>query len=122
MKLGGSFVIGTGEYEFMTSWTPCGINSIFTYSYYCKCFFVENFNEFDSVTTSSLLTDIRNHEITHGMKCNVGNGIIWINSHNKIALGRILNVYNDSENDLNSTLTLEYKILNPLERVKDLII
>lgn len=122
MKLGGSFVIGTGEYEFMTSWTPCGINSIYTYSYYCKCFFVENFDEFDLVTTSNSLTEIRNHEIFHDRKCNVGDGIIWINSHNKIALGRIMAVYNDSENDLNSTLTLEYKILNPLERVKDIII
>lgn len=122
MKFGGSFVIGTGEYEFMTSWTPCGNDSIYTYSHYCKCFIIRNFDEFSLVTTSNLLTNIRRQEITHGMKCNVRDGIIWINSHNNIALGRILDVKYDSKNDLNSTLTLEYKILNPLERVKDLVI
>ena len=52
----------------------------------------------------------------------MGDGIIWVNSQNNIALGRILDVKDDFENELNSTLTLEYKILNPLERVKDLII
>lgn len=122
MKLGGSFVIGTGEYEFMTSWTPCGINSIFTYNYYCKCFFVRNFDEFNSIRTSESLIKINKTEIRNGLKCNVGDGIIWVNSYNKIAIGRILDVYYDSENDLNCTLTLEYKILSPLERVKDIII
>lgn len=122
MKLGGSFVIGTGEYEFMTAWTPCGINSIYTYTHYCKCFFVRNFDEFNSIRTSESLIKINKAEIRNGWKCNVGDGIIWVNSYNKIAIGRILDVYYDSENDLNCTLTLEYKILSPLERVKDIII
>lgn len=122
VKCGGTFVIGSNDYEFVTNWTPYSNDAIYTYSDYCACYFVRNFIDFSSIKSSDLLINLKKEKIVHVKKCSVGDGIIWINSQNNIALGRILDVKYDFENELNSTLTLEYKILNPLERVKDLII
>ena len=46
---------------------------------------------------------------------------MWINHDNHIAIGKILNINLDYENDYQSEVTLAYRILNPVELSDDFI-
>ena len=51
----------------------------------------------------------------------INDGIIWINENNFIAIGRIQNIEVNNENEDESTVTLQYRILNPIDVTDDFI-
>lgn len=84
----GCFTIGTGEYEFVTSWSECGHNTIYTYRDrvkligYCygqKDFPIDNdFSKFDFTS--------RTRELS------VGEIVVLMNQNNKFAAVRVTNI------------------------------
>ena len=51
----------------------------------------------------------------------VGDGIVWVNKNNFTAIGKVQNVYVSSEDELESKVTLQYRILNPIDITDDFI-
>ena len=56
-----------------------------------------------------------------GTTLEVGDGIVWVNKNNFIAIGKILHVYVSSKDKLESKVTLQYRILNPIDVTDDFI-
>ena len=101
----GCFTIGTGEYEFVTSWSECGHNTIYTYRDrvkligYCygqKDFPIDNdFSKFDFTS--------RTRELS------VGEIVVLMNQNNKFAAVRVTNI-DIQLRGKKGILSFEYKI------------
>lgn len=95
----GQFNIGSGEYHFITYWSKCGVNSIYSIKDHVKAIGVKpDLNYFPTISEFDSL------DYTSRTRCiEVGNVVIWINDYGNFAATKILSV---SDNNL----TFEYKI------------
>lgn len=108
----GSFIIGEGNYEFITHWSECGHNSIYCYKDYIyrlgynpkyKDFpYSDEFSDFDF---SSRVKSV-----------NVGEVVLLENNHNKFAALKVTKVARKNE-DINHLLEFEYKIYKEIKNV-----
>lgn len=117
----GNFEIGLAPMDFTTHWSTRGENSIYSYNKVQKIFRIHNFTAFDVIRkTSDIPVDVL-IPFAWGTTLEVGDGIVWVNKNNFIAIGKILNVYVSSKNELESKVTLQYRILNPIDVTDDFI-
>lgn len=102
----GRFLIGSGEYEFCTSWSECGSDSIYGYSDYVKLIGYlagvaeipqeKKFIEFDFTS--------RVREV------HIGDVLIWMNKNGKFAATLITNVSVKSRGKNEDNLAFDYMI------------
>lgn len=118
---GGDFEIGLAPMDFTTHWSTSGGNSIHSYNKVQKTFRIHNFTAFDVIRKTSDIPVNVLVPFTWSTTLEVGDGIVWINENNFIAIGKILNVYVNSEDQLESKVTLQYRILNPIDVTDDFI-
>lgn len=118
---GGDFEIGLAPMDFTTHWSTSGGNSIHSYNKVQKTFRIHNFTAFDVIRKTSDIPVNVLVPFTWSTTLEVGDGIVWINKNNFIAIGKILNVYVNSEDQLESKVTLQYRILNPIDVTDDFI-
>nr|WP_233611040.1 toll/interleukin-1 receptor domain-containing protein [Lactococcus sp. S64] len=118
---GGDFVIGIPPMNFTTHWSTAGASSIYSCNKVQEMFYIHNFEEFEDIDTPS---DIRSDNLTSikwSTKLKIGDGIMWVNSNNYAAVGKILAINLCSGNEYKSEVTLQYKILNPIEISDDFL-
>ena len=108
----GSFIIGEGNYEFITHWSECGHNSIHCYrdrvyrlGYNPKYKEFPSPNEFINFDFSSRAKSI-----------NVGEVVLLENNHHKFAALKVTKVVRMNE-DINHLLEFEYKIYKDIENI-----
>lgn len=118
---GGDFEIGLAPMNFTTNWSTCGENSIHSYNKVQKTFRIHNFITFDSVRSCEDIPVDKLSPFNWGTTLEINDGIIWINENNFIAIGRIRNIEVNNENKDESTVTLQYRILNPIDVTDDFI-
>lgn len=117
----GDFQIGLAPMDFTTHWSTRGGNSIYSYNKVQKTFRVHNFTAFDVIRSTSDIPDDALVPFKWSTTLEIGNGIVWVNKNNFIAIGKIQNVYVSSEDELESKVTLQYRILNPIDVTDDFI-
>ena len=118
---GGDFEIGLAPMDFTTHWSTSGRNSIHSYNKVQKTFRIHNFTAFDMIRKTSDIPVNALVPFTWSTTLEIGDGIIWVNKNNFIAIGKILNVYVNNEDQLESKVTLQYRILNPIDVTDDFI-
>lgn len=118
---GGDFEIGLAPMDFTTHWSTSGRNSIHSYNKVQKTFRIHNFTAFDMIRKTSDIPVNALVPFTWSTTLEIGDGIVWVNKNNFIAIGKILNVYVNSEDQLESKVTLQYRILNPIDVTDDFI-
>lgn len=118
---GGDFTIGIPPMSFITHWSTAGPNSIYSCNKVQEMFYLHDFKEFDKIKTPSDIPIDRTISIDWTTSLKLGDGVMWINHGNYVAIGKITNINLDSENEYQSDVTLEYKILNPIELSDDFI-
>lgn len=118
---GKEFKLGIPPMQFITRWSTAGLNSIHSYNCVQNMFRIHNFINFENVTKPS---DIKQEDlvpINWAVNLKIGDGIIWINNDNFMAIGKILDVYIDPEDEFNNTVSLHYRILNPVDLTDEFI-
>lgn len=118
---GGDFEIGLAPMDFTTHWSTSGRNSIYSYNKVQKTFRIHNFTAFDMIRKTSDIPVNALVPFTWSTTLEIGDGIVWVNKNNFIAIGKILNVYVSSKDELESKVTLQYRILNPIDVSDDFI-
>lgn len=118
---GGDFTVGLSPMKFVTHWSTAGSESIYSYNKVQKMFHINNFKEFSIVKKPSDIPRDSSTCVNWATTLKIGDGIVWINHDNHIAIGKILNINLDYENDYQSEVTLAYRILNPVELSDDFI-
>ena len=108
--------------DFTTHWSTRGGNSIYSYNKVQKTFRIHNFTAFDVIRRTSDIPIDALVPFKWGITLGVGDGIVWVNKNNFIAIGKVQNVYVSSEDELESKVTLQYRILNPIDITDDFII
>ena len=105
----GTFLIGSGEYEFATFWSKASNTTIHVYNDKLiggKIAIARNIKNIDSFSSS------KNFDFTsRSRSAHIGDIIIWINSKGKMALTKVLEIMDDSRNDPEDIIVFEYKIL-----------
>lgn len=117
----GDFELGLAPMNFTTHWSTCGGNNIYSYNKVQKTFRIHNFTGFDVIRKTSDIPVDALVPFAWGTTLEVGDGIVWVNKNNFIAIGKILNVYVSREDELESKVTLQYRILNPIDVTDDFI-
>ena len=117
----GDFTIGLSPMKFVTHWSTAGSESIYSYNKVQKMFHINNFKEFSIVKKPSDIPRDSSTCVDWATTLKIGDGIVWINHDNHIAIGKILNINLDNDNEYQSEVTLEYRILNPVELSDDFI-
>lgn len=116
----GNFKLGIPPMEFLTHWSTCGSDSIYSYKKVQNMYRIHNFKTFDEVTKPGDIDLSNLIDVEWGTSLKIGDGILWINN-NFTATGRVLNVENCEEDEYQNKVTLQYKILNPIELSDDFI-
>ena len=102
----GKFIIGSGEYEFCTSWSGCGSRSIYGYK--------DNVNLIGYLSGISEIPstkDFKNFDFTsRTRKVEIGEILIWMNNNGKFAATIITNVDVKSCGVTKNNLSFDYKI------------
>lgn len=117
----GDFEIGLAPMNFTTHWSTSGENNIYSYNKVQKAFRIHNFTGFDVIRKTSDIPADALVPFAWGTTLKVGDGIVWVNKNNFIAIGKILNVYVCREDELESKVTLQFRILNPIDVTDDFI-
>ena len=117
----GDFQIGLAPMDFTTHWSTRGGNSIYSYNKVQKTFRIHNFTAFDVIRRTSDIPIDALVPFKWGITLGVGDGIVCVNKNNFIAIGKVQNVYVSSEDELESKVTLQYRILNPIDITDDFI-
>ena len=118
---GGDFEIGLAPMDFTTHWSTSGGNSIHSYNKVQKTFRIHNFTAFDVISKPADIPANVLVPFPWSTTLEIGDGIVWVNKNNFIAIGKILNVSVNSEDQLESKVTLQYRILNPIDVTDDFI-
>lgn len=118
---GGDFKLGIPPMEFLTHWSTCGSDSIYSCKKVQNMYRIHNFKTFDEVTKPGDIDFSNLIDVEWATRLKIGDGILWINNNNFAALGRVLNVENCEEDEYQNKVTLQYKILNPIELSDDFI-
>ena len=117
----GNFKLGIPPMEFLTHWSTCGSDSIYSYKMVQNMYRIPNFKTFDEVTKPGDIDLSNLIDVEWDTSLKIGDGILWINNNNFTATGRVLNVENCEEDEYQNKVTLQYKILNPIELSDDFI-
>ena len=80
-----------------------------------------NFENFEKITKPADINLDKLIAINWSVSLKVGDGIVWINDKNYLAIGKIIQIDLDSEDTYKSMVTLSYKILNPIDLTDDFI-
>lgn len=106
----GSYIIGEGDYMFVTHWSECGHNSIHSYKdYVFRQGYNPTYQEFPSPN------EFINFDFSSRAKAvNVGEIVLLENHNHKFAALRITNVVRRME-DINHLLEFEYKIYKDIK-------
>lgn len=118
----GAFKIGLGTMEFITNWSNGGEDGVYSYKKTQRMLRIHNFTKFKAVKKP---VDIKKEwllPVNWAVYLKVGDGILWINDKNFLAVGKILAINLNKEDEYKSTLTLAYKVLNPVEISDDFTI
>ncbi|CAI3255008.1 toll/interleukin-1 receptor domain-containing protein [Enterococcus cecorum] len=118
---GGDFKLGISPMEFITHWTSAGSDTIYSYKKVNKMMRIHNFENFDRINKPADIDFDKVVDINWGASLREGDGIVWINDKNYLAIGKIIQIYLDSEDEYKSMVTLAYKILNPIDLTDDFI-
>ena len=118
---GGDFEIGLAPMNFTTHWSTSGENSIYSYNKVQKTFRIHNFIMFDQVKASEDIPIDKLFPFKWSTTLEINDGIVWINKNNYIAIGKILNIEVNNVNKDESMVTLQYRILNPINVTDDFI-
>lgn len=118
---GGDFEIGLTPMDFTTHWSTSGGNSIHSYNKVQKTFRIHNFTIFDRVRTTSDIPVDALFPFKWSTTLEIGDGIVWVNDNDFIAIGKILNIDMCDEDEVKSKVTLHYRILNPIDVTDDFI-
>ncbi|WP_313628956.1 toll/interleukin-1 receptor domain-containing protein [Enterococcus italicus] len=117
----GDFEIGLPPMNFTTHWSTSGVQNIHSYNKVQKTFRIHNFTLFEKVRKTS---DIPVDDLFHfkwSTTLEIGDGIVWVNKNNFAAIGKILNIDMNSKDEVKSKVTLQYRILNPINITDDFI-
>lgn len=118
---GGDFKLGISPMEFITHWTSAGSDTIYSYKKVNKMMRIHNFENFDRINKPADIDFDKVVDINWAASLREGDGIVWINEKNYLAIGKIIQIYLDSEDEYKSMVTLAYKILNPIDLTDDFI-
>lgn len=118
---GGDFKLGISPMEFITHWTSAGSDTIYSYKKVNKMMRIHNFENFDRINKPADIDFDKVVDINWDASLREGDGIVWINEKNYLAIGKIIQIYLDSEDEYKSMVTLAYKILNPIDLTDDFI-
>lgn len=106
----GSYIIGEGDYMFVTHWSECGHNSIHSYKDYV---FRQGYNP--TYQEFPLPNEFINFDFSSRAKAvNVGEIVLLENHNHKFAALRITKVVRRME-DINHLLEFEYKIYKDIK-------
>lgn len=104
----GKHIFGTDIYEFRTSWSDCGVDSIYAYSDYVKAiaWAPENIDIYN--------LNLEEYDFSSRARTVMPNeNIIWINDHGKILITKIVSI--EWASAQNHWLELDYKILENID-------
>jgi len=108
----GSYVIGEGDYEFITHWSECGYDSIHCYrDYVYRLGYNPKYKQFPSPDK------FINFDFSSRAKSiNVGEVVLLENNHHKFVSIKVTKVIKKDE-DIGHLLEFEYKIYKEIENV-----
>ncbi|WEV45553.1 toll/interleukin-1 receptor domain-containing protein [Streptococcaceae bacterium ESL0687] len=119
----GKIDIGIPPMNFATEWTERDESSIYVYKNVQKMFYINNFKNFEEVHSPGYLNENRDDlmSIKRVTDLVVGDGIVWINDSNHVAIGKILDIKfsRERENRSKNIVTFKYRILNPIDLTED---
>ncbi|MGK0606360.1 toll/interleukin-1 receptor domain-containing protein [Enterococcus gilvus] len=118
---GKDFKLGIKPMDFITHWSTAGSDGIYSYRKVAEMMRIHDFQSFDDINKPADIKEDWLVPIDWSVCLKQGDGIIWINKDNYLAIGKIIDIYLDSEDEYKSTVTLEYKILNPIDLTTDFI-
>lgn len=118
---GGDFKIGIPPMEFVTHWSTADGNSIHSYRKTKRMLRIHDFQEFDTVRIPSDIKKEWLMPVEWPVTLEVGDGAVWINDNDFLAIGKILSIDINLNDQYRSTVTLSYKILNPIEISDDFV-
>ncbi len=100
------FVIGTGEYEFITSWSECGSNSIYAYRDAVKDIgYMSRYTDFPA------FADLNQFDYTSRVRTvYIDEIVVWVNRFGHFAATKIISIKNKDRGADEDELTFEYKI------------
>ena len=118
---GGDFKLGISPIVFITHLTSEGSDKIYSYKKVNKMMRIHNFENFDRINKPADIDFDKVVDINWAASLREGDGIVWINEKDYLAIGKIIQIYLDSEDEYKSMVTLAYKILNPIDLTDDFI-
>jgi len=118
---GGNFKLGISPMDFITHWSTAGTDTIHSYNKVSRMMRIHNFENFEKINKPADIDLDKLIAIDWSVSLKIGDGIVWINEKNYLAIGKIIQIDLDSEDDYKSTVTLAYKILNPINLTDDFI-
>lgn len=118
---GGNFQLGVSPIDFTTNWSTAGKNNIYSYNKNSRMMRIQNFKNFDKINKPADIDFNKMTAINWGVSLEAGDGIVWINDNNYMAIGKIIKIELNSEDEYKSRVTLAYKILHPIDLTDDLI-
>lgn len=100
------FTIGLGEYEFLTAWSECGINSMYAYNDSVKQIgYISRFSEFPTTD------DLKDFDYTSRSRVvSIGEVVVWVNRFGNFAATKILDIKLKRFGAKEDELSFEYKI------------
>lgn len=118
---GGDFTIGIPPMDFVTHWSTADADTIWSYKKVSTLMSMPNFNNFEQIKTPDDLNLDNMTSIDRSVKLKIGDGLVWINQENIVAVGKVVKINLDREHELKSTVTIKYKILNPIELTDEFV-
>lgn len=118
---GGDFKLGITPMDFTTHWSTSGSDSVYSCKKVTEMMRVHDFQNFDEISKPADIKEDWLVPIDWCVGLKRGDGIIWINKENYMAIGKIIDIYLNCEDEYRSTVTLAYKILNPIDLTTDFI-
>ncbi|MCL2048243.1 MAG: hypothetical protein FWG87_05900 [Defluviitaleaceae bacterium] len=103
----GYYTIGTGEYEFKTSWSKSSNTSIYARRR-SSIYAIAHWRNSGDI---SILPNVQEYDFTSiNRNAEIGDSIIWINEYGNIAITKIESVKDSSRYEGNDELTFSYII------------
>ena len=101
----GDFIIGTGEFEFVTHWSTCGYNSIYAYKDRTRAIgYIPGYHSFPKID------EIKNFDFTSRTRVvYVGEVVVWMNERGRFAATKITNIRREEQGVI-ANLSFEYVI------------
>lgn len=102
----GKYILGTGEYKFVTNWSTCGIDSIYAYGLAGRVGWKDELKRFPT------LAEVYDFDFTSSTRrLQKGDVFVYRNEHEHFVAIKIGNVYSRSHGNQYDELSFEYIIL-----------